>query len=64
MLNKLLKNDLKKNMRLLWILFIATIAIAVITRSCKEIGKTIAFFQVVGIFFRNKLDRMVCYIFY
>ena len=51
MLNKLLKNDLKKNMRWMWILFVSTIAIAGITRGCKELGKTIAFFKIAGIFF-------------
>ena len=51
MLSKLLKNDLKKNMRWLWILFASTIAIAGLTRGCKELGKNIAFFQLAGIFF-------------
>ena len=51
MLSKLLKNDLKKNMRWLWILFVSTIAIAGITRGCKELGKNIAFFKLAGIFF-------------
>ena len=51
MLSKLLKNDLKKNMHWLWILFVSTIAVAGITRGCKELGKTIAFFKIMGIFF-------------
>ena len=51
MLSKLLKKDLNKNMRWLWILFTATIVVAGITRGCKELGKSIAFFQVIGIFF-------------
>lgn len=51
MLNKLLKRDLKKNMRWMWILFVSTIAIAGITRGCKELGKNIAFFNILGIFF-------------
>ena len=51
MLSKLLKKDLSKNMRWLWILFVATIACAGLTRGFKELGKTVAFFQVVGIFF-------------
>ena len=51
MLNKLLKRDLKKNMRWMWILFVSTIAIAGITRGCKELGKSIAFFNILGIFF-------------
>ena len=51
MLSKLLKNDLNKNMRWLWILFVSTIAVAAITRGCNELGRTNAFFQIVGIFF-------------
>lgn len=51
MLNKLLKQDLKKNMRWMWILFISTILVAGITRGCKELGKNIAFFNMLGIFF-------------
>ena len=51
MLSKLLKNDLKKNMRWMWILFVSTIAIASITRASKELGENIAFFKVIGIFF-------------
>ena len=51
MLSKLLKKDLKKNMRWMWILFVSTIAIAGITRGCKELGKSIAFFKIAGIFF-------------
>lgn len=51
MLSKLLKRDLKRNMRWMWILFVSTIAIAGITRGCKELGKTIGFFNILGIFF-------------
>ena len=51
MLSKLLKIDLKKNMRWLWILFVATIVVAGITRGCKELGENIAFFKILGIFF-------------
>ena len=51
MLTKLLKKDLKVNMRWMWILFIATIAVAGITRGFKEIGENIAFFKILGIFF-------------
>lgn len=51
MLIKLLKNDLKKNMRWLWILFVSAIVVAGITRGCKELGHNIAFFKVLGIFF-------------
>lgn len=51
MLSKLLKHDLKKNMRWMWILFVSTILVAGITRGCKELGKNLAFFQILGIFF-------------
>ena len=51
MLSKLLKKDLKKNMSWMWILFVSTIAIAGVTRGCKELGKYIAFFKIAGIFF-------------
>ena len=48
---KLLKNDLKKNMRWMWILFISTILVAGVTRGFKELGENIAFFKILGIFF-------------
>ena len=51
MLNKLLKYDLKKNMRWLWILFVSTIAVAGLTRGCKELSASIGFFKILGIFF-------------
>ena len=51
MLSKLLKKDLNKNMRWLWILFAATIVVSAITRGCKELGENIAFFKILGIFF-------------
>ncbi len=53
MLGKLLKNDLKKNMRWMWILFCATILFASITRGCKELGTNIAFFKILAIFFES-----------
>ena len=53
MLSKLLKRDLKKNMRWMWILFVGTIVLAAVTRGAKEIGENIAFFKVVGIFFES-----------
>lgn len=53
MLSKLLKYDLKKNMRWLWILFVATIVIAGIARGCKELGNSIAFFKILGIIFES-----------
>ena len=55
MFSKLLKKDLKKNMRWLWILFVSTIAIAGITRGTKELGKNIAFFKVMYVFFDLKI---------
>ena len=51
MLSKLLKRDLKKNMQWMWILFVSTILLCGITRGCKELGKTISFFHILGIFF-------------
>ena len=51
MLSKLLRKDLKKNMRWMWILFVSTILVAGITRGCKELGKNIVFFKIAGIFF-------------
>jgi len=51
MFSKLLKNDLKKNMRWLWILFASTILIAGIVRGCAELGEKIAFFKILAIFF-------------
>ena len=50
MLSKLLKRDLKKNMRWMWILFVGTIVLAAVTRGVKELGENVAFFKVVGIF--------------
>ena len=51
MFAKLLKNDLKRNMRWLWILFVSAIVVAGITRGCKELGQNLAVFKVLGIFF-------------
>ena len=51
MLSKLLKKDLNRNMRWMWILFVSTILVAGITRGFKELGETIAFFKILGIFF-------------
>ena len=51
MLSKLLKKDLKKNMRWMWILFVSTIAVACVTRGFKELGENIMFFKILGIFF-------------
>ena len=51
MLSKLLKKDLNRNMRWMWILFVSTIIVAGLTRGCKELGHSIAFFKILGIFF-------------
>ena len=53
MLSKLLKNDLKKNMRWMWILFVSTIGVAIITRGTKELGENIGFFKLVYVFFEG-----------
>ena len=50
MLSKLLRNDLKKNMRWLWILFLCTIIVAIFARGCKELGHSLAFFKIISIF--------------
>lgn len=49
MLGKLLKNDLKKNLRWMWILFVSTIAIAALDRGCKELAENLVFFKVFAI---------------
>lgn len=51
MLSKLLKNDLKKNMRWMWILFVGLIAVACINRGCKELAQNLVFFKILAIFF-------------
>lgn len=53
MLSKLLKRDLKKNMSWMWILFVATIGVALITRGAKELGENLAFFEVIHIIFES-----------
>lgn len=59
MLSKLLKNDLKVNMRWLWILFTTSILVACISRGCKELGDNIAFFKILGIFFDSAFYAIV-----
>ena len=51
MFTKLLKKDLKKDMRWMWVLFVATILFACVTRGIKEIGESVAFFKIIGIIF-------------
>ena len=51
MLSKLLKKDLKRNMRWMWILFVSTIGFAILGRLVKELGDNIMFFKILGIFF-------------
>ncbi len=53
MFSNLLKYDLKKNMRWLWILFASTLVVAGITRGCKELSESIAFFQIPRILFES-----------
>ena len=53
MFSNLLKYDLKKNMRWLWILFASTLAVAGIARGCKELSESIAFFQIPRILFES-----------
>lgn len=50
MFGKLLKKDLSRNMRWLWILFVTTLGIAVLGRGCKELGANILMFKILGIF--------------
>jgi hypothetical protein len=51
MLNKLLKYDLKRNYRLLCIMFLSTLVISGINRGCKELGESVAFFKLLSIIF-------------
>ena len=51
MLGKLLKNDLKKNLRLLLILFGSTLTVAGLARGIRELGENVAFFRILGIVF-------------
>lgn len=51
MLGKLLKKDLSRNMRWLWILFVATLGVALVGRICKELGTNIVLFKILGIIF-------------
>ena len=53
MFSNLLKYDLKKNMRWLWILFASTLVVAGIARGCKELSESIAFFQIPRILFES-----------
>jgi len=51
MFTKLLKKDLKKDMRWMWIIFVSTIIASIISRGAKEIGKNFIFFKILAIFF-------------
>ena len=51
MFAKLLKNDLKKDMRWMWILFVATLVISGISRGCAELGDNLMFFKILTIMF-------------
>lgn len=50
MLSKLLKKDLHRNMRWLWVLFVATIGAALLDRGCKALAENLMFFKILGIF--------------
>ena len=58
MLSKLLKKDLNKNMRWMWILFVSTIFIALTTRGCKELGQNIVFFKILFMAIRRMVFRL------
>ena len=51
MLGNLLKKDLKKDMRWLWIIFVVTIAFAGVSRVCRYLGEDISLFKILGMFF-------------
>jgi len=51
MLSKLLKYDLRKDMRWLWIIFVVTIGFAGISRGCGYLSENIAFFKILKILF-------------
>ena len=51
MFSKLLRRDLKRNMRWMWIMFVATIVLAGVCRGCSALGKNIMFFKILAIFF-------------
>ena len=64
MLTKLLKKDLKKNMSWMWILFVSTIGLAGITRGCRELGYSVAFFKIVtvvleGLFYSLAINSII-----
>lgn len=59
MLGKLLKYDLKKNMRWLWILLVCTFVAAFISKGCNELGKNVAFFKIVAIFFDSVFYALI-----
>ena len=59
MLGKLLKYDLRKNMRWMWILFVATLALAGVSRGVGELGKNSTFFKVLKIFLDTVTYAMV-----
>ena len=59
MLSKLLKKDLKRDMRWMWILFVSTIIVACVTYGCKEAGEHILFFKILAIFFESVLYSLL-----
>ena len=59
MLSKLLKYDLRKNMRWMWVLFVCTIVVAATTRLFGHLGQTLAFFKILNIFFDSVFYALV-----
>lgn len=59
MLGKLLKYDLRKNMRWMWILFVATILAAAATRGSGELGKHYGFFKVLNVIFDSVFYALI-----
>lgn len=59
MLSKLLKYDLRKNMRWMWILFVVTLSMAGVTRGISELSSNSTFFKVLNIFFDSILYALV-----
>ena len=59
MFSKLLKYDLRKNMRWMWILFVVTLAVAGVTRGVGELGKNSSFFKVLNVFFDSIFYALV-----
>lgn len=59
MLSKLLKYDLRKNMRWLWIIFVAALVAAGINRGTSELSKHYAVFKVINIIFDSVFYALI-----